>query len=498
MLSDRLIVFMGIALALAGCQNDFATKPYVQNPGQDRMTVMWSSRQPCSFSVRYGKGEKPAEKIDVEPRDVADIPEFLYRADLTGLEPGTEYRYTVSSSRSRAAGSFRTVPKGEGPFTFIAYGDSRTQAEIHRAIASRFLEHKPAFILHTGDIVTSGPFEQWQPEFFGPLEEVMRGVPLWPARGNHDGWSVYRQVFAFPGGQSHYSFDYSNAHFVALDMRLSKEVLEWLDRDLAAAKATWKFVFYHYPTFDVGAHRSAWGRGSLLPILRKHRVDFSFAGHSHGYQRFKPMFREGENEKHPITFIVTAGGGAPLHRVEFDVHTAASHHRYHYTVFHVDGDTLSMKALARDGEELDLLTLTKKNGQVDDAYLAEAMPENTFGRLRGAIAPHFGGMVFPELLTPEKTTPLTFRLSAGEYGMTFRLHLEERAAKHYEMTPVEGKVGPGETKDVTIGVRPLEDTARPGTLNPILRLKLEYDIDGKKGRIYSGRLRCPVPEEAGE
>jgi hypothetical protein len=79
--------------------------------------------------------------------------------------------------------------------------------------------------------------------------------------------------------------------------------------------------------------------------------------------------------------------------------------------------------------------------------------------------------------------------------MSFRVHLEERAQKHYEMTPVEGKVEPGKSKDVTIRVRPLKDTARHGTLRPILRLKLEYDIDGKKGKIYSGRLRCPGPAE---
>ncbi|MFC1672159.1 metallophosphoesterase [Planctomycetota bacterium] len=497
-MASRKTAVLGVFLVfvpLVGCARDFVNAPYLQRPGRNEMTIMWSSRQPHAFRLEYGEGTALTEKRDVEALDPAKAvpPDTLYRIRLTGLRPGTTYRYVVASDRSREEGTFRTVPAASEPFSFIAYGDSRTQIDRHESIASCFLQHNPAFIIHTGDMVTTGAFGEWQPEFFGPLEKVLRHVPLWPARGNHDGGAVYAKMFELPDGKTHYSFDYANAHFVCLDMNKSKNVLDWLEKDLASSTATWKFVFYHYPTYDAGAHRSGWGRGDLVPVLRGNRVDFALAGHSHGYQRFRPLVGEGEKEKHPITFMVVAGGGAPLHRVEQDPHVAAAWHKYHYVRFDIDGDTLSMKALTADGEVLDSLRLTKKNGQFDEAYLAQAMPESTFGQLRNAIAPFFGGMVFPELLTPDAFVPLTFPLGAGEYGMKFRVWLEERAQAGYEMTPVEGTVAAGKVTDVTISVRTRKDTARPGTLWPILRLMCEYEIDGKKGKIYSGRLRCPEP-----
>jgi len=498
-----------ILVLAAGCRpadrrpRDYFVKfPYLQNPGRTEMTIRWSTGSRRECYVKYGIERLTKKvKVGIYQTEDGDPPEYLYRARLTELTPGTVYRYVVISGKRRSAGTFHTFPDRPQPFSFIAYGDSRTQAEIHRAVVSRFPKHKPAFILHTGDLVGSGAFAEWQGQFFEPTAKIIRKIPMWPARGNHDGGAAdLRRVFSFPGDKLYYSFDYGNAHFVCLDSETSKrrEMIAWCKKDLAASKATWKFVFYHVPTYDVGSHRSRWGRDDLLPIFRKHRVDFVLTGHSHSYQRFRPMFTRGENETHPITHIVTAGGGAPMYRVGDDPYLAVGRAEYHYTVFHINGDKLSCRVLTPDGEEIDAFQVTKTDGRPDAAYLAQALPESTFGELAAVITPYLLGLSLPEPLTPEKAVSTTFKLGAGDLGMSYRILLEERAAEHYEMKPVAGAVAAGQVADVTVSIRARKKIkiTEAGVIWPVLRLRCEYEVDGRRGKIYSSRLRCPAPEKA--
>ena len=497
-----------IFVLLAGCQpsdrrraDRFVKTPYLQNPSRTEMTIRWTTGSRRECQVKYGIERLSNElKVGIYRTEDSDPPEYLYRARLTGLKPGTMYRYVVISAGYRSAGTFRTFPDKPTPFSFIAYGDSRTQVEIHQAVVSRFPKHEPAFILHTGDLVGSGAFAEWQGQFFEPTANIIREIPLWPARGNHEGDAVaLRRLFTFPDDKLYYSFDYANAHFVCLDSEMPRadEMIAWCEKDLAASKATWKFVFYHVPTYDVGRHRSQWGRNDLLPIFRKHRVDFVLTGHSHSYQRFHPMFTKDENETHPITHIVTAGGGAPMYRVEDDPHLAVGRAEYHYTVFRIDGDKLSCRVLTPDGEEIDAFQVTKTDGRPDAAYLAQALPESTFGELAAVIAPFLRGLSLPEALTPEKAVSTTFKLGAGDFGMSYRILLEERAAEHYEMKPVAGTVAAGQVADVTVSIRPKEQVEiTVAGVWPVLRLGCEYQIGGQRGKIYSSRLRCPPARKA--
>jgi hypothetical protein len=377
---------MLVLAALAGCaapqaREQFLITPYLQAPSKTGMTVRWSTGSPEDCVFRLG-AEGPPGGVRVAPFDERSGMHF-FRVRLADLRPGGDYRYTVRCGQETERGSFRTEPEAPGPFTFIVYGDSRKQPNVHARVAACFARHRPAFILHVGDMVQSGGLEEWPTYFFGPLAGVLRDVPVWPARGNHEGSAaVFDALFTFPEGRRWYSFDYGNVHVVCLDSTSSRwnrrGMRAWCKRDLAASDATWKFVFFHHPCYDAGSHKTAWGRDEYLPLFRKYGVDAVFTGHSHAYQRFRPMFTPGENRHHPILHVVTAGGGARLHPAALTAHTAVARKVHHYTVLRIDGTRLSLAAYTPDGTQIDALSIIKRNGVPDARFRAAAVDETTF------------------------------------------------------------------------------------------------------------------------
>lgn len=67
-------------------------------------------------------------------------------------------------------------------------------------------------------------------------------------------------------------------YFSSLDQRQ----YAWLDEKLGQSQMTWKVVVGHYPIFSNGYHGNTDELvHHLLPILKKHKVDFYLSGHDH-------------------------------------------------------------------------------------------------------------------------------------------------------------------------------------------------------------------------
>jgi hypothetical protein len=489
--------------------------PYLQNPSSTAITVQYEASAPGDGFVRFGAGDvmdqvAPAlahEKVesggDSKTRKPAKGPAYLYRARLTGLKPGTVYRYQVVLSGDMAAEglppprTFRTFPDAPEPIVFIAYGDSRSNPIRHRALASHFMEHKPAFILHNGDMVgNSSSYDQWGPEFFAPLDDVIDRVPILVARGSHepDPKPVLR-FFDFPDGRLWYSFTCGPVHVVVLDSRQEKiEVLRWLEADLAAATAPWKIAMYHNPSFNLASHKSDSGRTTFLPILEKYGVDVVLAGHSHLYERFKPLYPTApapglvsqvtssdgavtvaDVPRHPITFITTGGGGARLHGAVQNQVLAKASKLYHYCVFTVDAETLHLQTLGPDEREIDSLTITKKSGLYDPAYLAEALPMQKAVFAQGSI--RLASPTLPGIPTGS-TIPISLKIKFPTLTepVFASVGLAESSADDYDMDPVTVLVPPGKEVGLVLKVEPRQ------------RVTLEKDPDDR----YVSHLEPPL------
>ncbi len=304
--------------------------PYLMMPAPRAMTLRWQTAKPGQGRVRFGR---TPGKLDQQVTEASAAEEHELR--LQGLEPATRYYYQIENQVAGEAAQtlysgkdywFVTPPlTGKpAPLRFAVLGDPGyagvMQTEVRDALMTWLAENpRPDralpyldLLLTTGDnAYRSGSNKQFQQGFFSPYRTILRNVPIWPAYGNHDArrWAFF-DIFSLPseaesGGlashtEHYYSFDYANAHFVMLDttassMTVGSEMLDWLQRDLAATTQKWIIAAFHHPPYSRGSHdsdnrRDSGGRmfamrKNVLPILEAGGADLVLSGHSHMYER---------------------------------------------------------------------------------------------------------------------------------------------------------------------------------------------------------------------
>jgi len=242
---------------------------------------------------------------------------------------------------------------------------------------------KVDFVVHTGDLVSSGDnYEQWGPQFFQPLKGFAETVPFYIAKGNHEGNKGNYEKLLIPEGENNnFSFDYGPLHYLCVDNVSrglnSKEQLSLIAADASSSNAKWKFVSYHVPSLNFGGHWSAWGYPDALPTLAKAGIDFVLTGHSHQYERFWPVAPPSDTDGSYVTYITSGGGGAPLYDVQKSLYHAKAEKIYHFCLFEIKGDKLTMDTIDIEGNVIDHLEVTKTNGQLNEEYLQTAVPMET-------------------------------------------------------------------------------------------------------------------------
>ncbi|MDQ3284511.1 MAG: purple acid phosphatase [Actinomycetota bacterium] len=338
-----------------------ARDQYVQNISSRSAVIAWMSEEPGAGFVEYGETpELGHERGDGRTGK-------RHAVTLSGLRPGSRYYYRVAGAQKTA--SFRTAPEGPGScFTFAVVGDSGTGSKAQRAVAGLLERMRPDLILHTGDVVyPKGDDADYDPKFFEPYRRIIESVPVYPSLGNHDvetkNGAPYLNNFYLPHDDPestgrYYSFDWGNAHFVALDSELyydddgddPERQKVWLERDLSQTRQPWKFVFFHRPPYSSSEHGSDLVvREDLEPVLARHGVNLVFSGHDHDYERTVQIMG--------VTYVVTGGGGKDLYEAGESEWTAFSRSTHHAVRVRVDGDRLRLEAVVPNGAVVDRLDL---------------------------------------------------------------------------------------------------------------------------------------------
>lgn len=345
----------------------FVKGPYLQQVGPDSVTIMFESSVISTPYIEYGAGSELSESA-TSPSTGGT----LHEVTLTGLEPDTRYFYRVRAEKIWPAlqdgeqGSllssvyyFRTAPADKRGFTFLAYGDNRSQPHIHSAIVERMLSEKAAFVLNTGDLTLTGAdYREWQKEFFDPAMPLMHYLPMWPSLGNHEGNHIsYFEYFSLPGNEAWYAFTYGDAEFFALNtaynLRKGSAQYRWFEEAVSTSQARWKVAFFHHPAFSCTPSRlPGFGpvRDHMLPLFEAHGVDLVLAGHDHLYAH---------GEHNGIHYVITGGGGAWSYPVQIEPPNTYCEQVYHYTVVRVEDDALFLRAIDKDGREIDAFAIRR-------------------------------------------------------------------------------------------------------------------------------------------
>ncbi len=159
------------------------------------------------------------------------------------------------------------------------------------------LPHRPAFVLHTGDISQLS-----KPSEFDTAEQLNRGIKtdrIFYVPGEHDvlsdnGQSYLQRFGKGATGGGWYSFDHGGAHFIGLvnvlNLKagglgsLGQEQLDWLKRDVhGLSSSTPIVVFAHIPLWSVYPE---WGWGTddseqALGLLKRFGSVNVLNGHIH-------------------------------------------------------------------------------------------------------------------------------------------------------------------------------------------------------------------------
>ncbi len=498
-----LIAALGVILTTTvGCAG--VTKgPVLLRVSEDKAALMWETEIDGPGEVLYGEGDVLDKKATTEPIKVEykinKKAAFIHKVWLENLEPGREYNYRITGPRApilqritklgqssiqSKVYKFRTVPADTNEVTFLVYGDSRTRPEVHRRVVEQMLDKNADFVVHSGDSVSSGDhYEQFGPQFFEPVKGLAETVPFYIAKGNHEGRKGNFEKLLVPEGQTNtFGFDYGPVHFFCVDNYSSdltdREQLRQIADDARKSKARWKFVSYHKPSLNFGGHWSDWGYPDALRILSEAGVDFVMSGHSHQYERFRPVAPLPGTDGSYVTHITCGGGGAPSHDVKPSLYHAQAKVINHFCLFNINDNKLTMDTFDIDGKVIDHLEVIKTNGRQNEQYLWTAVP-------MAAILLHQDlHRTQPTRLSirPKKNQPfnVTYKLSVPALGepakMTFKLRSDEGT---YQLPEPKTLTIPkeGGTFNVEFAVVPLTEVkVSKKPIVPALWLECHYEI----------------------
>lgn len=300
-------------------------------PSQIR--VAWTRDPARSLAIRWNaRASRTASCVEIRPlgadswrRITAQSTRAIgcggsvYDCAIGELDPDTTYEYRLSNGANSdalwsAVHRVRTAPASyQGSLRAVFFADvgvagrDDTMADAASRVLSEMVADAPGVALGGGDYAyadtdlrfldPADAIEAWLDQ----MQPLFTSAPFMPVFGNHEillgeGYDEWASRLALPAGEDggrSYSFDVGPVHFCALfapGHLPERNHLEWLERDLAAARragAIWLVVYQHAPVFAHGrshpAHREV--RAAVPTILERCGVDLNLSAHDQSYER---------------------------------------------------------------------------------------------------------------------------------------------------------------------------------------------------------------------
>lgn len=262
----------------------------------------------------------------------------------------------------------------QGGFSFIYMSDSQADPETGDYSAwGKLLQQaagdksQPSFVLIGGDLVNDGSDQQEWDSFFAAGGKTLDKLQLYPARGNHDNTELFYTMFDLPDNgpegkkEAFYSFDYGDVHFTVMDSNdmgaANQEDIEWLKKDLAATRQTYKIVMFHhpaYPAVDIPKDndRAQTIRDAFVPVMEEAGVDLVLGGHQHVYMRTHPLL-DGDRNEEGIIYLMGSSGGKQYTAASFDYIASSTGNKPVYSIITVDANGIRIETKDSSGNIVD-------------------------------------------------------------------------------------------------------------------------------------------------
>ena len=371
MASDHRPVSVVLRTAIAA-EKLFRTKPYLQNPANGGMTIMWETIIPAYSWVEYGTDTTDLQRVRLLVDGQAEFNESIHKIRLENLEGGQKYYYRVCSQEILYYGGYHKIfgniavsplysfvaPSDSAEnFTALIFNDLHQRQHVFEALFQHVKDVDYDFVVFNGDCIDDPKDHNQATGFMQVLTEAINGssIPAMFIRGNHEIRNAYsirlRKHMDYVGGRTYGAFNWGDTRIVVLDCgedkeddhreysglndftSLRQEQVGFLKKELASKefrKADKRILFHHIPIYGMLG-------GNLCeplwrPMLDKAPFDVAFNAHIHHFE-YHPAGSSQNN------YPVIIGGGKGLETATVMV-LEKTKGKLKVKVFNVDGKVL--------------------------------------------------------------------------------------------------------------------------------------------------------------
>ncbi|MCV9929926.1 metallophosphoesterase [Flavobacterium sp. LS1R49] len=321
----------------------FLTKPYLQAPTSDSITIMWLTNQLCLNWVEYGETEKLGTKAQQSAHGMMNTNSKINTITLRNLKPNTKYYYKVFSKQildfqpykitfgdiiNSDTYRFQTLDPKAKEVSWLVLNDIHDRPESFGELL-QLNQNKPYdFIFLNGDMFDYQTDEnQIINHLLNPCSIFSTEKPFMFVRGNHETRGKYSRnlldYYYNYNKKEYYTFLMGPVFTIVLDTGEDKkdshpvyggtvnydsyreEQAAWLEKQMkskAFKNAPFRVVMMHIPHYHSDEeHGTTECRRLFGTLFEKYKIDLFIAGHTHEYGMFEP------NKDHSYHFVI--GGG---------------------------------------------------------------------------------------------------------------------------------------------------------------------------------------------
>ncbi len=366
--------------------------PYTEDVEQKSAIVKIVATDVTPAWLEYGPMGKCNQLMAIS------APSKSHRFVLHGLTPNTQFCYKAYVNNNSgdgvqegSEGTFKTLFTPERKIVnFLVIGNTSAQAdvdtsEIKNTMARNMTIYESDFLVHTGNISSSGLAADETAQFFDPYQRLLKNMPLVVAIGSDEygpdaktdagkGFLAahYKANHTMPwsaGTPNYYYFDTANARIIVIDTNnlygalqapgLDKKSAqyEWLKSTLAKAGADkWKIVIMHHPVYSSGKTEDLLS-AFLAPLFEVHQVKLVIQGHQGAYERTKPI-RKGTPSKNGPIYITVGGSGKFFEESSYSNEWGSKYFAVpHFSHIKIVDRKLSLRTYTHDNKLIDALDI---------------------------------------------------------------------------------------------------------------------------------------------